>query len=118
MHECIEFLVGGPVFTHQLAHRPFYEELQNAVNSQVPSFSDPEIAVLTIGKLLLMLESCEKKDVDNLLLGWLSSEVYPICGETVSLVPMAECRTLAASFTEPLKGKDVLFISASEQDRP
>ena len=110
MHECIEFLAGEPVFTHQLAYRPFYDELQAAVKAQVPSFEDPRIAVLAFGKLLLLLDSCTEGNAWNLILGWLSSDVYPICGETVSLVPMKEARNIAASFTEPLKDKDVLFL--------
>src|SRR5678815_2605033 len=57
MHECIEFLTGEPVFTHQLAFKPFVEHLKVSVLGQHPILDSPEVAVTALGKLILMLDT-------------------------------------------------------------
>jgi hypothetical protein len=42
MHECCEFLVGYPTWTHQFAHRPFVEQLKAAVLRQHPQLSNAD----------------------------------------------------------------------------
>ncbi len=93
MHECIEYLCGGPVFTHQLAHRPFYDQLVAAVTTQHPDF---EVSPAGINES-----------------NWKAFRDQQIArlGTSRELIPMAELMTARGdSFTEPLKGKQVIEV--------
>jgi len=114
MHECVEFLAGEPVFTHQLAYKAFTEELKKAVLFQCPTLDSPEISVTAIGKLVLMLERAPKNDVGNLIKGWLEKYVYPVAGREMNLEPMPNMRHAEESFTKPLDGKQVIVVGGGE----
>jgi hypothetical protein len=118
MHECIEFLAGEPVFTHQLAYKPFWEELSAAVRFQVPTLDTPAITVIAIGTMLELVNGKKNKvELDNLIAGWLSKYVWPICGRTVELVSMPNVRTATDSFTKPLEGKPVMIVELPAKDQ-
>ena len=93
MHECIEFLAGEPVFTHQLAHRPFYEQLRKAVIVQHPDL-DVNADHVTTGNWEKFRDECVAK-----------------VGLYRDIIPMgAMMDSKEESFTEPLKGKKVIII--------
>jgi hypothetical protein len=117
MHECIEFLAGEPVFTHQLAFKPFVDECADAVRFQCPALDVPEITVFAIGELLLMIEGKRAPEVDNLILGWLSKRIWPACGRTVTIVSMPNMKAAADSFIKPLEGKPVIIIGLPTKEQ-
>lgn len=104
MHECCEFLCGGPVWTHQFAHRPFIEKLRSAVWMQ-----HPQIAVGVNAKGV---------GPDN----WehFRDAMIADFGKTLSLVPASEVKGFEISaedrhqsFAEPLSGKEVIGVTVA-----
>lgn len=40
MHECIEYLMNRPVWTHEMANKELFERLKNGILEQHPSLSE------------------------------------------------------------------------------
>lgn len=96
MHEAAEFLTGGAVWTHQFAHRPFCQEMAESIYVQHPELRAVNVGRVTTKNWRAFLQRQEAR-----------------FGATLSLQPMAAVESLAAAFTEPLKGKAVLIVKAS-----
>jgi len=114
MHECCEFLSGGPIWTHQFAFLPFVDELKRAVLKQHPTLEAPAL-YRALKELVLSLEDKNQEDVRNLIRAWLKSQ-GTIYGDMLPLVPMSEApHNFSSAFTEPLKGKFTQVPNPSER---
>lgn len=122
MHECVEFLAGGSVFTHQFASKAFAEHLKVSVIGQQPRVNAPEVQT-AVTELIALLKiqkdnvnritsaPVSKNAVNTLIRDWLTKSIYPLMGEQLELVTVGVSGDLAReSFTEPLKGKKVIFV--------
>lgn len=94
LHEFVEFVAGEPVFTHQLAHRAFVQELKDGVFRQYP-------------QLKAIDESGVTKD------NWqeFRDKYVEALGPTLDISPLAIVREAERSFTEPLEGKNVIVVA-------
>jgi hypothetical protein len=86
MHDLAEFLAGEPVYTHQLAHEAFAQELREGIYAQEPSLRDLDASKVTTANWKTY------RDV------WIRT-----FGETITLRPLGTLKTVGKSFTEPLK---------------
>lgn len=93
MRECVEFLVGVPVFTHQFADRAFANELKEAVLKQHPQLADFNANAISTKNWQQIVKTADQK-----------------YGASLSLRPMGEPEHYEGAFTRPLKGKKVLVI--------
>lgn len=109
LHELVEFLAGEPVYTHQMAFRPFVEDLRSSAIAQHPKLASPEMTAAR-EELTVTLNGCPQKEVANFISGWLSRNVYPLIGRTLPISPAKSLQNMAESFTEPLKGKSVIVV--------
>lgn len=57
LHECVEFLTGGPVWTHEFASRPFMDMLAADVKRQHPFLAEIDVSDVTAENWLLKLEA-------------------------------------------------------------
>jgi len=94
MHECIEYLVGTSVWTHQLADRKFVDELKAAVIRQHSALVEFDADVVTTENWQDIVKAATKK-----------------FGATLALHPMGEPEHYEGAFTRPLKGKKVVVVS-------
>ena len=94
LHECCEWLTGGPIYIHQFAHRPFVDELISGILVQHPH-----------------LKGIDARAVDKKNWEKFRDEQVQRIGNTIRLVPFAEVLAHPdTAFTEPLKGKDVIIV--------
>lgn len=92
LHECCEFLVGGPIFTHQFAHRPFTEELKDGILLQHPQLRDADVS------------SCDTSNWQTV-----RDAMIARFGKKLTLSPF-QATKLSESFSVPLKGKQVIGV--------
>lgn len=92
MHECVEFLVGEPVFTHQFAFKPFADEIAASILEQHPALRAFDASAVTRENWRSCLADAERK-----------------FGKTLAVHPQ-RAKHIGASFTEPLRGKKVLVV--------
>ncbi len=94
MHECVEYLAGQPVFTHQLAFKPFVDQLKAAVVTQYPD--------LAVNSDHVTPENWQQFRADCIAKLGHSRDIIPMVALTAD--------TIGDSFTEPLEGKKVIGI--------
>lgn len=90
VYDILSFMTGDNLFTHQLPRAR--EECIPYLLEQFPQLDTPEMQ-FAVGELIEMLETIsDKKELDNLLLGWLSkltSGKYGVkCEEELEVKPI------------------------------
>jgi hypothetical protein len=110
MHECIEFLAGEPVFTHQLANRDFVDELASAVRFQLPALDSLETQA-AVERLCTLLSSIRGQQANDALMNWVAESIWPIHGTSVKLISMPNMRHAEKAFVEPLKRINAIVIA-------
>ena len=86
MHEAAEYLMGGSVWTHQFAHRPFTQRIQDAIRAQHPELTDVDASGVDTSNWEAFRARCIKR-----------------FGRQLSLTPMEDTeRIRGESFIEPL----------------
>jgi hypothetical protein len=94
MHTFAEWFIGEPVYTHQFAHRPFLEDMREAIYAQYPVLRTFDATAVSTESWRENLREAEKQ-----------------YGRTLAMRPMAKPPTTAAdSFKEPLRGKRVVAV--------
>ena len=96
MHEFAEFLSGSPVFTHQFAHKPLWDEWKRGIFAQRPELEPIDASAVNKDNWTIFRDT-----------------QLATLGPTLDIAPLAEIATLASSLTEPLQGKPTLFIKLS-----
>jgi hypothetical protein len=123
MQELAEYLCGSPVFTHQLGHAPFVDELKAACLEQHPQLGNPEVelAIAEFRETVKLITETSRDPrralIEDLLAGWKIAKLYPILGETLTMAPMPphDRYTEVQAFTEPLKGKEVIAVEVNHE---
>jgi hypothetical protein len=93
MHEFAEFLAGTSIWTHQLAHRPFMDELKDAIFKQHPELRDFDADSVTTENWKAIVKAAVKR-----------------FGKVLKVHPMGEPERYEAAMAEPLAGKRVLVV--------
>ena len=98
MQELAEFLSGSPVFTHQFAHKPLWEEWRRGLLAQLPQIESVNAEAVT------------KENWEQFL-----KQQIAAFGPTLEVAPLSRLETLGDAFTKPLEGKQVLVLDASQK---
>lgn len=95
VHRCVEFLNGGPVWTHQMAHKPFVDELKQAVLAQYPD-----------------LAAVDPESIDTANWQTRRDELIREYGATRELAPARSITHYQDAMTKPLEGKEVIVVNS------
>jgi hypothetical protein len=95
MHACAEFLAGTPILTHQFAHRPFIQELREAIFRQHPALREFDADAVTRDTWMVIRDAAVTR-----------------FGAELPLQPMGEPEHYEDAFTQPLAGKKVIVVQA------
>ena len=97
VHECCEFLVEGPIWTHQFAYKPFWQELKHAIVSQ-----HADLAIEAPADI------CETNYQE-----WVAEQIK-VLGLSREIRSCPELfKTRSDSFTKPIEGKPVIILDMS-----
>lgn len=95
LHECCEFLIDSPIWTHQFAHRPLVETLKSAVLHQHPQLGSVNSEGVGCGNWAQFRDRMIEQFGAELQLTSIG-----LCNEDFS-----------ESFNEPLKGMTVIPVA-------
>src|SRR5580765_4272789 len=107
MHECIEYLVGAPVWTHQLGDHAFADALKQAVVEQHPQLKTFNAAAVTKQNWQQIVKEAVKTYGDTLPL--LPIALFGDTQQRVAVMKDLE-KNYKDAFTKPLEGKNVIVV--------